>query len=165
MWGKVKQYFNIRHRSSNPVSARKTLTTPQTFVQHSITARATLAKQRWSSAQEFCVGLSEPCVGELYELASSGAKLCVGVGGADLKYARPYNFLFPHHMSIFCEAQNFQSGRRAPRETSAVAERIRRCFNGDQLLLNGDERLPAVMIFFFTAPGTLQQSSGGVTGP
>ncbi|KAI8503826.1 hypothetical protein Bbelb_187970 [Branchiostoma belcheri] len=37
------------------------------------------------------------------------------------------------------EAQNFRSGRRAPPETSAVAGRTRRCFNGGQLLFNGDE--------------------------
>ena len=39
--------FNARHCSSNPVSARKTLTTaPLTFVQRLITAGAKLAKQR-----------------------------------------------------------------------------------------------------------------------
>ncbi|XP_071503929.1 carbonic anhydrase 1-like, partial [Diadema antillarum] len=65
--------FNARHRSSNPVSARKTLTTaPPKFVQRLITARAKLAKQRWSSVQDFCVGLADPSV---HELGSSGAKL------------------------------------------------------------------------------------------
>ena len=44
-----------------------------------------------------------------------------------------------------------------------MAERIRRCLSGAQLLFNGGERLRAVMNFF-TAPGTLQQRSGGVTG-
>ena len=59
--------------SSNPVSARKTLTTaPPKFAQRLIAARATLAKQRWSSVQDFCVGLTDPSV---HELASSGAKL------------------------------------------------------------------------------------------
>ncbi|KAI8519661.1 hypothetical protein Bbelb_029180 [Branchiostoma belcheri] len=65
--------FNARHRSSNPVSARKTLATaPAKFVQRLIAARATLAKQRWSSVQDFCVGLAAPSV---HELASSDAKL------------------------------------------------------------------------------------------
>ncbi|MPC60015.1 hypothetical protein E2C01_054049 [Portunus trituberculatus] len=65
--------FNARQRSSNAVSARKTLTTaPPKFVQRLIAARATLAKQRWSSVQDFCVGLADPSV---RELASSGAKL------------------------------------------------------------------------------------------
>ncbi|KAI8485128.1 hypothetical protein Bbelb_370530 [Branchiostoma belcheri] len=44
---------------------------------------------------------------------------------------------------IFCAAQNFRSGRRAPPETSAVAGRTRRCFNGGQLLFNGGERFRA----------------------
>ncbi|WAR10843.1 hypothetical protein MAR_035919 [Mya arenaria] len=65
--------FNARHRSSNPVSARETLTTaPPKFVQRLITARAKLVKQRWSTVQDFCVGLADPSV---HELASSGAKL------------------------------------------------------------------------------------------
>ncbi|WAR20086.1 SI1L2-like protein [Mya arenaria] len=57
------------HFSPNPVSARKTLTTtPPKFVQRLITARAKLAEQRWSSVQDFCVGLADPSV---HELASS----------------------------------------------------------------------------------------------
>ena len=65
--------FNARHRSSNPVSARKTLTTaPPKFVQRLITVRTRLAKQRWSSVQDFCVGLADTSVNEL---AFSGAKL------------------------------------------------------------------------------------------
>ena len=58
-------------------------------------------------------------------------------------------------LAIFSAAQDLWSGRRAPRETSAVAERIQHCFNGGQLLLNSGERLRVVM----------KQSSGGVTGP
>ncbi|KAI8481634.1 hypothetical protein Bbelb_406350 [Branchiostoma belcheri] len=54
-------------------------------------------------------------------------------------------------LAIFCAAQNFRSGRRAPPETSAVAGRTRRCFNGGQLLLT-------------VVNGTLQQSSASVTG-
>ena len=73
------------------MSARTTLTTASPkFVQRLIAARATLAKHRWSSVQDFCVGLADPSVHEL----------------------------------------------------------IRRCFNGGQLLLNGGERLRAVMNFF-----------------
>jgi hypothetical protein len=37
--------------------------------------------------------------------------------------------------AIFCATQNLRSGRRAPRDSSAVAERIQHCFNGGQLLL------------------------------
>ncbi|KAI8504188.1 hypothetical protein Bbelb_182560 [Branchiostoma belcheri] len=70
--------FNARHRSSNPVSVRKTLAT------------------------------------------------------APAKFVQP---------------QNFRSGRRAPPETSAVAGRTRRCFNGGQLLFSGGERFRAVMNF------------------
>ncbi|WAR15218.1 NU98B-like protein [Mya arenaria] len=70
--------FNARHRSSNPVSARKTLTTaPPKFVQCLITARAKLVKQWWSSVQDFCVGLADPSV---HELASSGFVTGVGFG-------------------------------------------------------------------------------------
>ncbi|KAH3749540.1 hypothetical protein DPMN_184038 [Dreissena polymorpha] len=69
----MDRYFNARHRSSNSVSVRKTLTTaPPKFVQRLITARAILAKQRLSSIQDLCVGLADPNV---HELASSGAKL------------------------------------------------------------------------------------------
>jgi hypothetical protein len=59
-------------------------------VQGLIAARATLAKQRWSSVQEFCVGLADPSV---HELASSGAKLCMGVGGAGVNFAKAENIL------------------------------------------------------------------------
>jgi hypothetical protein len=59
-------------------------------VQRLIAARATLAKKRWSSVQEFCVGLADPSV---HELASSGAKLGLGVGGAGMNFARAENFL------------------------------------------------------------------------
>jgi hypothetical protein len=45
-------------------------------VQRLLAARATLAKQRWTSAQEFCVGLADPCV---HDLAFSGAKLCLAL--------------------------------------------------------------------------------------
>jgi len=70
--------FNVRHRSSNYVPARKTLTTaPTKFAQRLITAQA---KQRWSSVQNFCVfqaftnfllavpnfGFAVLCGGELY---------------------------------------------------------------------------------------------------
>lgn len=65
--------FNVRHRSSNHVSARKTLTTSlPKFVQRLKTARAKLVNQRWSSVQDFCVGLADPSV---HELASSCATL------------------------------------------------------------------------------------------
>ncbi|KAI8517921.1 hypothetical protein Bbelb_039380 [Branchiostoma belcheri] len=47
----------------------------------------------------------------------------------------------------FVQPQNFRSGRRAPPETSAVAGRTRRCFNGGQLLFSGGERFRAVMNF------------------
>ncbi|KAI8493505.1 Fibrinogen- domains (FReDs) [Branchiostoma belcheri] len=58
--------FSARHRLSNPVSARKMLATaPAKFVQRLIAAPATLAKQRWSSVQDFCVGLADPSVHEL----------------------------------------------------------------------------------------------------
>ena len=66
----VARCFNARHRSNNPVSARKTLiSAPPTFLQRLIAARATLAKQRLCSVQEFGVGLVDPSV---HELASSG---------------------------------------------------------------------------------------------
>jgi hypothetical protein len=59
-------------------------------VQRLIATRATLAKQQWSSVQEFCVGLVDPSVNEL---ASSDAKLYLGVGGAGVYFAREKNFL------------------------------------------------------------------------
>jgi hypothetical protein len=69
----MNRCFNALHFSSNPVFARKTLTTATpNFVQCLITARAKLAKQRWSSFQDFCVGLAGS---KVHELASSGAKL------------------------------------------------------------------------------------------
>ncbi|KAI8495100.1 hypothetical protein Bbelb_270860 [Branchiostoma belcheri] len=48
---------------SVPLTARKTLATALAkFVQRLIAVRATLAKQRWSSVQDFCVGLADPNV-------------------------------------------------------------------------------------------------------
>ncbi|KAI8484830.1 hypothetical protein Bbelb_374270 [Branchiostoma belcheri] len=47
-------------------------TAPAKIVQRLIAARATLAKQRWSSVQDFCVGLADQSV---RELAFSDAKL------------------------------------------------------------------------------------------
>ena len=64
----------------------------------------------------------------------------VNFAGAEIAPSSP--------LAIFYVAQNFRSGRRAPRETSAVVEPIRRCFNRGQLLLNGSEWLRAVMNFF-----------------
>jgi hypothetical protein len=62
----VARCFNARHRSNNPVSARKTLiSAPPTFLQRLIAARATLAKQRWCIDHEIGVGLSDPSVHEL----------------------------------------------------------------------------------------------------
>ena len=95
--------FNARHRSSNPVSARKTLTTaPPKFVQRLITARAKLAKQRWSSVQDFCVGLADPSV---HELASSGAKLWLGVVGAVVNFAGAENCPLLTARNILCSSK------------------------------------------------------------
>ena len=99
--------FNVRHRSSNPVSARKTLTTaPPKFVQRLITARAKLAKQRWSSVQDFCVGLADPSVHELAKLAKrcqtltgrcwSGGELC-----------RSGKLPAPHRSQYFVQLKTF----------------------------------------------------------
>jgi len=64
--------FSTRNRSSNPVSARKKLTTTAPkFVQRYITARAKLAKQRCSNFQDYCVGLADPSV---LKRVFSGAK-------------------------------------------------------------------------------------------
>ena len=95
--------FNARQRSSNSVSARKTLTTaPPKFVQRLIAARATLANQRWSSVQDFCVGLAGPSV---HELASSGAKLWMGVGGAEVNFARAENCSLLTARNILCSSK------------------------------------------------------------
>ena len=101
--------LNARHCSMYPVSARKTLTTVQPkFQQRLITARATLAKQRWSSVQEFCVGLVAPSV---HELASSDAKLWLGVAGTMVNSAGAENFPFLTARNVLCSAK--PSGGRA----------------------------------------------------
>ena len=95
--------FNARHRSSNPVSARKTLTTaPPKFVQRLITARAKLVKQRWFSVQDFCVGLADPSV---RELLSSGAKLWLGVVGAYVNFAGAENCPLLTARNILCSSK------------------------------------------------------------
>ena len=98
--------FNARHRSSNPVSARKTLTTaPPKFVQRLITARAKLVKQRWLSVQDFCVGI-----------ASANFRLAVpNFDWALLErmWTLPERKIARSSpLAIFCAAQNFRSGRR-----------------------------------------------------
>jgi len=132
--------FNVRHCSSNSVPARKTLTTAHPMcVQRLITARA---KQRWSSVQNFCVGLADPSV---HELASSGAKLWLSLVIAAVN-AR----------NIMCSSKLLE--RLAG--PYAVTERIWRFLNSGKRLLNGHEWWWT----FFTAPGTLQPRSFGGTG-
>ena len=127
--------FNARHRSSNPVSARKTLTTaPPKFVQRLITARAKLAKQRWSSVQDFCVGLADPSVHELASIAVPNfdwALLERWWTLPERKIARS------SPLAIFCAAQNFRSGRRDHQRWPSV---YGVALTGGQLLLNGGER-------------------------
>jgi len=90
--------FNARHRSRKSVSARKMLITASSkFAQRLITTRTKLAKQRWSRVQDFCVGLADPSV---YELASNGAKLWLGVERLVVNFARAENC--PFLTAIFC---------------------------------------------------------------
>ena len=99
----VDRCFNARHRSSNTVSARKTLTTaPPKFVQRLITARAKLVKQRWFSVQDFCVGLADPSV---RELLSSGTKLWLGVVGAYVNFAGAKNCPLLTARNILCSSK------------------------------------------------------------
>lgn len=97
--------FNARHHSSNPVSTRKMLTTaPPKFVQRLTTARGKLAKQRWSSVQDFCIRLVDPSV---HELASSGAKLWLGVVGAVVNFAGAEKLPAPHRSQYFVQLKTF----------------------------------------------------------
>jgi len=67
------------------MSARKTLTTaPLKF--------AALAKQRWSSVQDFCVGLADQTV---HQLASSGAKhwLSCVIAAVNLAVGEHFTFI------------------------------------------------------------------------
>jgi len=97
--------FNARHHFSNSVSARKTLiTTLPKCVQHFITTRAKLAKQRWSSVQDFCVGLADPSV---HELASSGAKRWLGIVRPVVTFAGAENCPFLTARNILCSSKLF----------------------------------------------------------
>jgi len=85
--------FNACNRSSNFVSARKTLTTaPPKFVQRLITARA---MKRWSSIQNFCVGLADP----------SGAKLLLSVVTAAVNFAGTENLPFFTARKMLCSSK------------------------------------------------------------
>ena len=99
----VDRCFNARHRSSNPMSAGKTITTaPPKFMQRLITARAKLVKQRWFSVKDFCVGLADPSV---REPSSSGAKLWLGVVGAYVNFAGAKNCPLLTARNILCSSK------------------------------------------------------------
>jgi len=76
-------------------------------VQRLVTARWKLTKQRWSSVQNFCVGLADPSV---HDLAPGGAKPRLGVVRAVVNFTGAEKLLFSS-LAIFCAAQNFRSGR------------------------------------------------------
>ena len=111
--------FNDRHRPSNPVSARKTLTiAPPKFVQRLITAWAKLSKQRRPRVQDFWFGLADKSV---HELASSGAKLWLSVVRPVVNFAgQKHSSSSPGELAIFCAAQNVRSGRRDHKRWSSV---------------------------------------------
>jgi len=138
--------FNARHRSSNSVSARKTLTTaPLKYVQRLIIAGAHLVKQCWSSVKDFCVGLADPSV---HELVSRCAKLWLCVVGAVVNFAGAENYPSSPH-AILCAAQYFRSGgghRRCPSVYVVSLTEANVCWT----VTSGGE--------FFTALGTLHQS-------
>jgi len=77
-------------------------TAPPKFVQRLMTARAKLAKHRWSSVQDFCVGLADQSV---HELASSGVKLWLGVVRAVVNFAGAENCPFLAARKILCSSK------------------------------------------------------------
>ena len=93
--------FNSRCHSSISVSVcKKHSAAPPKFVQLLSTARAKLAKQRWSSIHDFCVGLAEPNV---HVLASSGSKLWLGI---TKQVANCRSWKLPlHHSQYVCRSK------------------------------------------------------------
>ena len=110
-------------------------------------------KQRWFSVQDFCVGL-----------ASANFRLAVpNFDWALLErmWTLPERKIARSSpLAIFCAAQNFRSGRRDHQRWPSVYGGALAVPNFCSTVVNGYER----WWIFFTAPGTLQQRSGGVTG-